>query len=141
MTGQPVGTQTLTIQVPANEWISANDRMHWRERANRTKRLRRRGYFEARRNGLLPMRRAFVIVSVQYATNLRADPANVYPTVKALVDGLVDFGVLTDDDSKHLQAMTFKRAPGKCKRGWHVITLTLVEEDKTEEGGDDVGKN
>ena len=137
MTGQPVGTQTLTIQVPANEWISANDRMHWRERANRTKRLRRRGYFEAHRNGLLPMRRAFVTVHVQYATNGRADPANAYPTVKALVDGLTDFGVLTDDDSKHLPAMTFKRAPGRCLRGWHVITLTLVEEEKTEEGGND----
>ena len=141
MTGQPVGTQTLTIQVPANEWISANDRMHWRERANRTKRLRRRGYFEAHRNGLLPMRRAFVTVHVQYATNRRADPANAYPTVKALVDGLVDFGVLTDDDSKHLPEMTFKRAPGRCSKGWHVITLALVEQDKTTEGGDDVGKN
>ncbi|PKY66961.1 hypothetical protein CYJ25_01600 [Schaalia turicensis] len=131
------GTQELAIKIPANEWISANDRMHWRERANRTKRLRRRGWLEARRNGLLPMREAFVTVHVQYANGGRADPANAYPTVKALVDGLVDFGVLTDDDSKHLPAMTFKRAPGRCLRGWHVITLTLVEQDKTEEGGND----
>lgn len=135
------GTQELAIKIPANEWISANDRMHWRARASRTKRLRRRGYFEAHRNGILPMRRAFVIVSVQYANGGRADPANAYPTVKALVDGLTDFGVLTDDDSKHLPAMTFKRAPGRCSKGWHVITLALVEQDKTEEGGDDVGKN
>lgn len=135
------GTQELAIKIHANEWISANDRMHWKERASRTQRLRRRGYFEARRNGLLPMRRAFVIVSVQYASSGRADPANAYPTVKALVDGLTDFGVLTDDDSKHLPAMTFTRATGRCSRGWHVITLTLVEQDKTEEGGNDVGKN
>ena len=131
------GTQELVIKIHANEWISANDRMHWRERASRTKRLRRKAYFEARRNGLLPMRRVFLTAHVQYATNGRADPANAYPTVKALVDGLTDFGVLTDDDSKHLPAMTFKRAPGRCPKGWHVITLTLVEEDKTEEGGDD----
>lgn len=83
------------------------------------------------------MRKAFVTVNVQYDSNRRADPANAYPTVKALVDGLTDFGVLTDDDSKHLPEMTFKRAPGRCPKGWHVITLTLVEEDKTEEGGDD----
>lgn len=137
MTGQPVGTQTLTIQVPAKEWMSSNDRLHWAVKSKKTKLLRRRGWLEARRNGLLPMRRAFVTVSVQYAASGRADPANAYPTVKALVDGLVDFGVLTDDDSKHLPAMTFKRAPGRCPKGWHVITLTLVEEDKTEEGGDD----
>lgn len=131
------GTQELAIKIPANEWMSSNDRMHWRARASRTKRLRQRGYFEARRNGLLPMCKAFVTVHVQYDSNRRADPANAYPTVKALVDGLVDFGVLTDDDSKHLQAMTFKRAPGRCSKGWHVITLTLVEKDKTKEGGND----
>lgn len=85
------GTQELAIKIHANEQMSANDRMHWRERASRTKRLRRRGYFEARRNGLLPMRRAFVIVSVQYATSGRADPANAYPTVKALVEQAVNF--------------------------------------------------
>lgn len=131
------GTQEMTVQIPANAWMSSNDRLHWAEKYKKTKILRRRSWLEARRNGLLPMRKAFVTVHVQYATNLRADPANAYPTVKALVDGLVDFGVLTDDDSKHLPAMTFKRAPGRCSRGWHVITLTLVEEDKTEEGGDD----
>nr|DAH25724.1 MAG TPA: crossover junction endodeoxyribonuclease [Caudoviricetes sp.] len=135
------GTQELVIKIHANEWISANDRMHWRERASRTKRLRRKAYFAARQNWLFPMRRVFLIAHVQYATNGRADPANAYPTVKALVDGLTDFGVLTDDDSKHLPAMTFKRAPGRCSKGWHVITLTLVEEDKTKEGGNDVGKN
>lgn len=131
------GTQELVIKISANEWLSANDRMHWREWASRTKRLRLRGYFAARQNWLFPMRKAFVTAEVQYATSRRADPANAYPTVKALVDGLVDFGVLTDDDSKHLPAMTFKRAPGRCLRGWHVITLTLAEEDKTKEGGDD----
>lgn len=131
------GTQEMIVTIPKNEWLSSNDRLHWRVKASRTKWLRRRGYFEARRNGLLPMRRVFLTAHVQYATSGRADPANVYPTVKALVDGLVDFGVLTDDDSKHLPEMTFKRAPGRCLRGWHVITLTLVEQDKTEEGKDD----
>ena len=135
------GTQEMIIKIPANEWLSSNDRLHWAVKASRTRRLRQRGYFEARRNRLLPMRKAFVTVNVQYDSNRRADPANAYPTVKALVDGLTDFGVLTDDDSKHLPEMTFKRAPGRCPNGWHIITLTLVEKDKTTEGGDDVGKN
>lgn len=122
------GTQEMIVKIPKNEWLSSNDRLHWRVKASRTRRLRQRGYFEARRNRLLPMHKAFVTVHVQYDSNRRADPANAYPTVKALVDGLVDFGVLTDDDSKHLQAMTFKRAPGRCEKGWHVIGLTLVEQ-------------
>lgn len=122
------GTQELTVKIPKNEWLSSNDRLHWAVKASRTRQLRQRGYFEAHRNGLLPMSRAFVSAQVQYSSYRRADPANAYPTVKALVDGLIDFGVLTDDDSKHLPAMTFRRAIGKCKRGWYVITLTLVEQ-------------
>ena len=86
------GTQTLSIPVPANEWISANHRMHWTAKASRTKRLRQRGYFEARQNGLLPMRRAFVTVHVQYASSGRADPANAYPTVKRWWTGLSILG-------------------------------------------------
>lgn len=123
------GTQEMIVRVPANEWLSANDRMHWRPRSDRTKRLRHRGYLEARRNGLLPMSRAFVIVRVQYAKGTaRADPANAYPTVKALIDGLVDFGVLEDDDSTHLIGPKFEREPGACERGWHVIRFVFIEQ-------------
>lgn len=124
------GMQEMIVRVPANEWMSANDRMHWGQRSGRTKRLRRRGYFEARRNGLLPMARAFVVARVQYAKGVsRADPANAYPTVKALIDGAVDFGVLADDDSEHLIGPKFEREPGACDRGWHVIRLVFIEQE------------
>lgn len=119
----------MRIRVPTNEWISANDRMHWAAKASRTKRLRRRGYVEARRNGLLPTNLASCIASIQYATGGRADPANAYPTVKALIDGLIDFGVLPDDDAEHLLGPAFTRTPGTCERGWHIITLTLTSQE------------
>lgn len=32
----------------------------------------------------------------------RYDPGNLYPVGKAAVDGLVDSGILVDDDWKHL---------------------------------------
>ena len=124
------GTQEMIVRVPNNEWMSENDRMHWAQRSGRAKRLRRRGYLEARRNALLPMTRAVVIARVQYAKGVsRADPANAYPTVKALIDGAVDFGVLEDDDSVHLIGPKFEREPGACERGWHVIRLVFIEQE------------
>lgn len=32
----------------------------------------------------------------------RYDPGNIYPTAKACLDGLVDAGLLPDDDHKHV---------------------------------------
>lgn len=123
------GTQELTVKIPQNEWMSSNEPMYWADMLSRTERLRQRGYFEAQRNGLLPMPKAFITVHVQYAPNVQVQYVDTaYPTVKALVDGLVDFGVFPDDDSKYLPEMTFMLAPGKCEKDWHVITLTLAEQ-------------
>ena len=43
------GTQTLTIEIPSNEWLSANGRYHWAERSRRTRALRARAAWLARR--------------------------------------------------------------------------------------------
>lgn len=37
----------------------------------------------------------------------RADVAACYPSVKAAIDGIVDAGVLDDDDDTHLLSVTF----------------------------------
>lgn len=37
----------------------------------------------------------------------RPDVAACYPTVKAAIDGIVDAGVIPDDDDRHLLAVTF----------------------------------
>lgn len=43
---------------------------------------------------LVPVR---VLAEFRFPTNHRRDTGNLYPTVKALIDGLVDAGVLVDD--------------------------------------------
>lgn len=42
--------------------------------------------------------RAHILGILRPATTRRADPANWYPSFKAAVDGLVDAGLLDDDD-------------------------------------------
>lgn len=33
------------------------------------------------------------------------DPGNCYPSVKAMIDGLVDVGVIADDDGEHVESI------------------------------------
>lgn len=44
------------------------------------------------------LRHAYILGVLHPPSRRRADPANWYPSFKAAVDGLVDAGVLEDDD-------------------------------------------
>lgn len=46
-------------------------------------------------------------ISVAPPTRRRIDPVNLYPTVKALIDGLTDVGWWEDDDFSHLLEISF----------------------------------
>ena len=80
--------------------LSANQRMHWRTRAALTRELRDTARLLTRR---LP-RTDRLVVTLHYLprNRRRRDALNVYPTVKALVDGIVDAGVVPDDDTEHV---------------------------------------
>ncbi len=64
-----------------------------------------------------------VIIEAQpwQSKGVLADAGNHLPSVKAAVDGLVDVGVLHDDDPLHVTALIL-HAP---KRGTDGLTLTL----------------
>lgn len=100
VTGARKMTTTLTIDVPANEWMTANGRLHWSQRARRTKALRFRARMLAR-SQRVPHHTGRVRVDYEVSTRTagRFDPGNAYPTVKAIVDGLTDAGVWTDDSA------------------------------------------
>ena len=123
--------QTLTIDVPATEWLTANGRYHWADRAQRTRALRRRGRMLARAAGLRPSPtgRVQVTAHVHTRTRRRMDPANAAPTTKALIDGaLVDRQIVPDDDHTHLTGPDHRRGapvPDPAP-GWHAITLTIT---------------
>lgn len=117
----------LTILIPASEWLSANDRRHWAEKARRTKALRTRGFVIARASGLRGLGSTLVTAEVGYPRAGRADPANAAPTVKALLDGLVDAGVWRDDDSEHVVGPHFIRGP-KSPTG-HTVTFRFTDQE------------
>ena len=84
-------------------WLNTNDRMHWSRRSQLTKAWRLAGRAAATKAAIPPLDRAHVTATFHKTRAGRWDPANLYPTVKAAIDGaLVDTNILEDDDADHL---------------------------------------
>ena len=90
----------LTIPAPC-DWLNSNQRLHWAEKARRTRiwRYTAHGAVLAQCAGLtftVPVR---IVVTIHKPRAGRYDATNWAPTGKALIDGLVDSGLLEDDDN------------------------------------------
>jgi len=93
------------IKVPG-EWadvrISANDREHRQATAKLTKKWRLEGRAAARRAGMTgALEWARVVIFYRFPDNIRRETSNLQPTSKAILDGLVDVGMLPDDRDEH----------------------------------------
>lgn len=124
--------QTLTFTIPTTRIVSANRRYHWTQKARLTGYLRNRSRLQARsgiNDGTLTpytdKQKVVAWATIAYPTRRRADPNNLAPTTKAIVDGLVDAGLLTDDDSTHLEGPHHVRADQPAPRGYYTITIRL----------------
>jgi hypothetical protein len=104
----------FTITLPAGlPLLNANQKIHHRVRAEYVRTLRgaamagcsedphmRAALVQAGDQPLL--HHAYILGIFHPASRRRADPANWYPSFKAAIDGLVDAGVLEDDDHTRL---------------------------------------
>ena len=118
-------TQHMEIPVAASDWISSNDRHHRMDDAGRTKRLRQIAGLIARK--LRPVGKLSEVVAyVSYPTNRKADPPNAGPTLKAILDGIVDAGILDDDDSAHIRRTSFERGPNTSTPQHYSIRLEMI---------------
>lgn len=129
-------TRTWTVRIDAPTtvtrtgarktlWLNANDQRHWSQRARITKAWRNAAQFAARRAAIPPLDRAHVTATIHKTRGGRYDPANLYPCIKAAIDGaLVDTNVLIDDDHEHLTGPDMRA--GTVDPVPH-ITLTITE--------------
>jgi crossover junction endodeoxyribonuclease RusA len=124
-TGGVVST-TLVFVIPADHWLSANQRMHWAPKAKRTAALRDMGDVMAHVHKVPQQGTTHVAAFIGYLKAGRADPSNAAPTVKALIDGLVDAGVWADDDSTHVIGPTYLRDPKSSTPGHYTVRLVLT---------------
>ena len=79
--------------------ITLNQRHHWATHARLVKEWRTAGMLYARKARIGPQPPSRIAVTLPVTGRRRRDPHNWTPTVKAIVDGLVDAGVWPDDNS------------------------------------------
>lgn len=69
-----------------------------------------------------------VAVTVYSPTKRKLDPPNLYPTVKALIDGLTDANLWPDDNHEIIKALTFKFGGLSGQENTFKFVLEIEEE-------------
>lgn len=101
----------LFVPLAGKEWITANQRLHWRVRSGRTVQWRQDTKWHALAAKIPYIPTALIVCELRFSTLHRRDPANWAPTAKACVDGLVDAEVFDDDDHKHVTGPDMRMGP------------------------------
>ncbi len=128
-------SRQLTVAVPGRPFsLNAERSKHWSDRARRVAQFRLDAKF-ATLEALGSRRPRFERVSVDvypYALNrrYRQDVGNCYASMKAALDGVVDTGILADDDDSHVVAVTFH----PHQFGVDQLVLVLTESEGGEAG-------
>lgn len=98
--GEP---KVYVLAMPAGMPLAnANDRGHWSKGYRVKKELRKTACLLTRAAKIPTMQRASIVGVFEPPNRQPRDPANWYPSFKAIIDGMVDAGMLPDDNSKHL---------------------------------------
>lgn len=118
-----------------NQMINSNDRLHYIVRGQLTDYLRKLAYSTATRQtpAFSPTSPLYtekspcgVLITVYPPTRRRFDPPNIYPTVKALIDGLTDAGVWEDDNNKIIKLMGFNLG-GLSTTKNYIVQVTIFK--------------
>lgn len=103
--GEGVGSapRTWTVVLPPLELLNANHRLHWTKVVKVVSEIRTAAGWAARAAKVPHLARAHIECELRFWDTRRRDPSNwASPSAKAAIDGIVDAGVLDDDDDKHL---------------------------------------
>jgi hypothetical protein len=113
----------FVIALPAGlTLLNANQRMHHQQKAKHTRAIRDAAHEAVTECPSLmdalaaakpdPLfQRAHILGVVHPGSHRRADPANLYPSFKAAVDGLVDAGLFEDDDHTRVVGPDMRLGP------------------------------
>lgn len=131
-------TGPFTIALPAGiKLLNANQRLHHAPKGKRTAAIRAAAHEAVTDSAELmdaladakpgPLfQRAHVLGIYHPPTNGRCDPANWYPSFKAALDGIVDAGLLDDDDHTRVAGPDM-RLGHKVKGGQIVLVVRALE--------------
>ncbi|MFJ2733714.1 hypothetical protein [Streptomyces sp. NPDC087317] len=129
------GARPLPYVIPLRrglKLLNSNQRLHYRRRAEYTSKIREAAMEAVSECPALmaalaaakpdPLfARAHVLGVLHPPTDGRRDPANWYPTFKAAVDGIVDAGLLEDDDHTRLLGPDMRL--GEKRKGGQIVLV------------------
>lgn len=119
----------MIVALPKPAFISANDRLHWAEKAKRTKAIRALAMLEACERDPAPIPCLVDVTIHRPRRGTLRDAENAAPTVKACLDGCRDAGLLADDDRKHVVAVTYRIAPKNRSDDQYGIELNFIDQE------------
>lgn len=97
------------------KWINANERSHWGGRSGKTKLWREAARLAAEESGIPHLERAWVQAFFTFGGTRKRDVGNLFPTVKACVDGFTDADLWQDDRDGIITGPDLRRAAGDAK--------------------------
>lgn len=117
-----------------NMVINSNDRDHNKVTGHMVSRIRKLAAYETKAKKdkhmlpFSPKRPCHLTVTVYKPTRRRLDTPNLYPTVKALVDGMTEAKIWTDDNDNVIKSTKFQLGGLSGKKGYYRFVLTIEEE-------------
>lgn len=129
-TGPHSAPRVWTLVIPApTAWISLNQRLHWAKKAELTRTWRLAASLAARKAGLpkgIP--HVHITATVTKPSRRAFDVHNLLPSLKAAIDGLVDYGLVADDSTKYLTGPDMRVNP-ETGPAAVVLTITALPDD------------
>jgi len=127
-------------KVPARWYLEDHERpwtmnkertWHWSQRAKVTKETRERFFWLAKMENIPKLDRIKVdaVPLINDRSKPIADIGACYPAVKAGIDGLVDAGVIPDDNSKHLTQISFYAPVDSKHNGLRLVITDMGSEN------------
>ncbi|HET8681270.1 MAG TPA: hypothetical protein VFM54_05280 [Micromonosporaceae bacterium] len=126
-----MSARSWTVEIPAPApWLNANGRRDRRGLAPIVKLWRDAAHTYARKAKVPKLGRVRVEACLRWADRRTRDAHNYYPTVKAAIDGLVDYGVVDDDRDAHLASVEIRCGEPITRKSYGpsgVLVLTIRE--------------
>jgi crossover junction endodeoxyribonuclease RusA len=103
-------TADIHLAINRDVLLTSNQRLHWAEKAKRTKVIRDLAWVWCKHYKYPTMRKVACAVEVTWPDKRRRDASNLMPTFKAAIDGCVDAELLEDDSDRVLRELKITAA-------------------------------
>jgi Holliday junction resolvase RusA-like endonuclease len=117
----------LEFPAPA-PWLNLNSRLRHKAQSAERKLWRDATHVWAQYRHLPKgLERIQITATCAFPTAHRRDVDNYAPTVKACIDGLKDYGLVPDDNAKHVTAVELRMSDQRSARGYGTLALEIRE--------------